>query len=85
MPLEHAHRERLDGGAIADVAELDLGADLAGERPEPVLAAGDEHAVPARRRERACGRLADARRCSRDDGDALHPSNVTQMGPPDAR
>ena len=47
MPLEHARGERLDGGAVADVAELDLAADLVGERAEPVLAPGDEHAVPA--------------------------------------
>ena len=44
-----------------------------------ILAARDEHAVPARSGERAGDRLADTRRCSRDDGDALHHGNVTQM------
>ena len=79
MPLEHAGRERLDGGAVADVADLDLAADLVGEGAEQVLAARDEDAVPAAGCERARGRLADARRCSRDDGDPLHGPQPNQI------
>ena len=54
MPLEHARRERLDGGAVADVAELDLAADLVGERSEPAPRA-------ARRGRSASPRAASAR------------------------
>ena len=78
MTLEDACRERLDGGAVTDVARLHLAAGLLGERPEPVLAAGDEDATPAARREQARGRLADPGGCTSDDGDALHGPNVTQ-------
>ena len=49
VPLEDARCERLDCGAVADVAELDLGADLVGEGAQPILPARDEHTVPSRR------------------------------------
>ena len=47
VPLEDARRHRLDRVAVADVAELDLGAELVRERAQPVLTARDEDAVPA--------------------------------------
>ena len=62
VPLQHAGGEGLDGGAVADVARLGLGAGLLGERPEPVFPARDEDAVPPACCERARRRLADPRR-----------------------
>ena len=70
MPLEHARGHRLDRLAVADVAELDLAADLVGERAQPVLAPRDEDAVPPRSREQAGRRLADPGRGARDDRDS---------------
>ncbi len=70
MPFEDPRRHRLDRVAVADVAQLDLAAELVRERPEPVLAPGDEHAPPPVPGEEPGGRLADARRGSGDDGDA---------------
>ena len=75
---DHAGRKRLDGVAVADVAELDLAADLVRERTQALLPARDEHAMPAAFREQAGGRLADSRRSTCDDGDARHCVNVTQ-------
>ena len=73
-----ARRDRLDGVAVADVAELDLAADLVGERAQPVLAPCDEHAPPASLGEQPGGRLPDPGRGSRDDRDLLagHGGNL---------
>ena len=79
VPFEDARGKRLDGRAVADVAQLGLAAGLLGQRAQPVCAAGDEHAVPAPGGEQACGRLADPGRCTCDHRDPLHGANVTQM------
>ena len=60
VPLEDARGERLDGRAVADVAQLGLAAGLLGQRAQPVLAARDEDAVPAPGREQ---RARSPRRC----------------------
>ena len=79
MPLEEARGERLDCGAVADVAELDLAADLVRERTQSILAPCDEDAVPALLREQPCGRLADAGGRSRYDRDALNAFTVPRL------
>ena len=71
MPLEDARRDLVDLGAVAHVAHLPLGADLARDRLETVGATREEHAVPAPLRELARRRLADARGGSGDHGDSL--------------
>jgi hypothetical protein len=78
MPLEDPCRHRLDRVAVADVAELDLGADLVRDCPQPVVAPRDEHAPPALRREQTGARLADPGRGPRDDRDLLagHGGNL---------
>ena len=63
VPLEHARRDRLDRGAVGDVARLVLvgvGRGAARE-PDDVPAAGAQRAAECR---------ADPRRGSRDDRDA---------------
>ena len=71
MTLEHAGGHRLDGVAVAHVAELDLGVDLVGECAQPVLAPRDEDALPPLPREQAGGRLADPGRGARDHRDPV--------------
>ena len=87
MSLEDAGGDRGDVRAVADVADLDVPADLVCEGTEAILSPGDVDAMPTRRRERPRGRFPDARRCSGDDGDTLHSRNVTQTraGPSRAR
>ena len=79
MALEDALAERIDRGAIADVAELDLPADLLRERAQPILAACDEDAVPAPLREQPRSGLADAGGRSRYDRDALNAFTVPRL------
>ena len=79
MALEDALRHRLDGPAVADVADLHLAADLVGERAQAVLAAGDEHAPPVLRREEPRRRLPDPRGGSRHDRDALNVLTVPRL------
>ena len=67
MPLEDSGRDALDRLPVGDVADLVLAADLLGERPQPILAAGEQHAVPAAAREQACDLRADAGRRAGDD------------------
>jgi len=72
MPLQHGGGAAVDGAAVGDVAELVLGAELLGERAQPLLAAGDQDAVPASCGEGAGDRLADPGRGAGDDGYALN-------------
>ena len=60
MALEDARGHALDRLPVGDVAHLVLAADLLGERPQPILASGEQHAVPAAARER---RARSLRRC----------------------
>jgi hypothetical protein len=78
MSLEDAGRHRLDGVAVAHVAQLDLGADLVRDRAQPVLTPCDENAPLAFPGEQPGGRLADPGRGSRDDRDLLagHGGNL---------
>ncbi len=70
MAPEDPLRHGLDRVAVGDVAQLDLATELLRERPQPVLAPRDEHAVPSLLREQPCDRLADPRRRAGHDGDA---------------
>ena len=70
VALEHTRRHGLDRLPVADVADLELTAELLGERTEPLLAARDEHAVPVPLGELAGDGLADPRRRSGDDRDS---------------
>jgi hypothetical protein len=79
MPLEDARGERIDCGAVADVAEVDLSADLVRERAKPIFATGDEDAVPALLREQPRGGFADAGGRSRYDRDALNAFTVPRL------
>ena len=83
MSLEDAGRHRLDGVAVADVAQLDLGADLVRDRAQPVLTPCDEDAPPAFLGEQPGDRLADPGRGSRDDRDLLagHGGNLVNARP----
>ena len=68
MALRDPRRQRVDGRAVADVADLGLGAELLGKRSQPFLAARDEHAAPARARQVARERSPDTARAARDHG-----------------
>jgi hypothetical protein len=70
VPFANRRGRPLDGLAVGDVAELVLAAELLGERPQPVLAAGEEDAEVAARRKGAGDRGADPARGASDDGDA---------------
>ena len=78
MPREHARGGRLDRRAVADVAQLDLAADLVCKRPQPLLTPRDEDAVPARAASCARGGLADPRRGARDDRDRVDASGTSR-------
>ena len=65
MALEDALGHRLDGPAVADVADLHVAADLVGERAQAVLAAGDSTHAPALSGEEPRRRLPDPRGGSR--------------------
>jgi len=71
MAHEDPRGECLDGVTVGDVAQLDLAVDLLGERAQPVLTAGDEHAAPPALREAPRDRLADACRGAGYDRDLL--------------
>ena len=47
MALEDRRGRAVDRGAVGDVAELEFAAELRRELLEPLLPAGDEHALPA--------------------------------------
>jgi hypothetical protein len=79
VALQDALAERIDRGAVADVAELDLPADLLRERSQPILAARNEDAMPALLREQPRSRLADAGGRSRYDRDALNAFTVPML------
>ena len=79
MALEDARCERIDRGAVADVAELDLPADLVRERTQPILAPCDEDAVPAILREQPRGGLANTGGRSCYDRDALNAFTVPKL------
>ena len=65
-----------DDRAVATLVELlGVAAELGGEAPQLVLAAREEHAVPAVAREQSCRLLADARRRACDDGDLAFESS----------
>ena len=83
MSLEDAGRHGLDGVAVADVAQLDLGADLVRNRAQPVLTPRDEDAPPALLGEQPGDRLADPGRGSRDDRDLLagHRGESSERAP----
>jgi hypothetical protein len=74
VPLEHPRCGTFDGGAVGDVAELVLAADLAGERAQPLFAPREQDAVPAAWAEEAYELGADPRRRTGDDGDAQEAS-----------
>ena len=69
MPLCDPGGDFVHLRAVGDVARLGLRADLGRHLLEPLGSAGDEHAVPASRGEKAGGRGSDSARPSRDDGD----------------
>src|SRR5439155_19188432 len=70
VPGTNSLRHPLDGLAVADVAHLDLAADLACDCAQALLAARDEDAAPASPGERAGDRLPDPARGPGDDRDA---------------
>ena len=71
MPLQDRRGGAVDVGAVRDIADLVLAAQLGREPLEPVLPARDEHRPPAAPRQLASRRLADAAGRAGDDGD-LH-------------
>jgi hypothetical protein len=71
MAVADAGRDSVHGSAVRHVAELELAADRLCERPQPLFATRQEHAVPPARGERARQVGADAGRGPGDDGDAL--------------
>ena len=70
MPRSHPCGRVPDLVAVPDIARLGLGADLRGERLEPLASACKEDAAPAASRELAGDRGADAARPAGYDGDA---------------
>jgi hypothetical protein len=71
MPLSHSCCDTLNVVAAADVAQLVLAVELLRERAQPVLAARDQHRVPAGCGQRARDRRPDPAGGARDDGNAL--------------
>ena len=78
VPLEDACGYPLDRLAVGDVADLELAAELACERLEPLAAPGEQDAVASPRRERPRRRLADPARGAGDDGDARRRQRQTR-------
>jgi hypothetical protein len=70
VPLTDARCGRLDLGAVGDVADLGLGAELGGDPLQPLGAAREQDAAPAALAQEPCGRGPDPARPSGDDGDA---------------
>jgi hypothetical protein len=68
VALDDRGGRAFDRLAIADVAELPLGTELLGERTQPLLAARDEHAVPAAPAQGSRHRRPDPARGAGDDG-----------------
>ena len=79
MPREHSCRERLDVRAVADIADLDLGADLGRDLSQAIFPSGDEHTVPTVFCQGSGGGLSDPGGRTGDDGDGLHRVNVTHV------
>src|SRR5438067_853120 len=74
--------------SIADVADLPLGPDLAGDLTQALLTPREEHAVPSASGERAGSRGADAARPAGDDRDgqlATDSDGVRRRGGPAGR
>ena len=69
MTLEDACGTSSTACSIGDVADLELAADLLGERPQSVFAAREQHAVPPSLRERARELCTDAGGGAGDDRD----------------
>jgi hypothetical protein len=67
MPLADARPEFLHRSPVADVADFELAVDLGSEGPQPLLAPGDEDAVPAPPGQLARGRLANPGGGARDE------------------
>ena len=76
MPIGDASRQCIDGRPVADVADLDLGADVGRELAQSLLASGDQDAAPALLRELARQGGTDPAGAAGDDGDALVPSET---------
>ena len=68
MPRGNGLCNAFDVVAVRDVAQLVLGAQLLGERTQPVLATRKQHELPAAARELAADRFADPAGCPGDDG-----------------
>ena len=68
----------VDVAPVGDVAHLVLGAELGGQWLQPLLAAGDQHAVPALPRQLPRGRGADPAGCTGDDGH-LHAADLSTV------
>ena len=69
VALQDRGRGPVDVGALRDVADLVLAAELGRELLEPLLPSRDEHGLPAATRQLPRGRLADAARGAGDDRD----------------
>ena len=67
VPLDDRGGRPLDRIAVADVAELPLGAELLGERAQPLLAARDQHALPTAAPQGSRNRRPDPTRAAGDD------------------
>ena len=67
MALQDLRSHRVDRVSVGDVAQLDLAAELLGDRAEPILQRATHHWPLLREESRR--RLADPGRRARDDGD----------------
>ena len=75
VTLPDPGRHRIDLGAVGDVANLGLCAELRGGLFELLRSAGQEDAMPAAGGEGARGRSADPARSPGDDGHG-HPTTI---------
>src|SRR5918999_2772021 len=85
MAFRHRSSDTLHLVALPDVAHLELRAELVGQRAQSILAAREQHHVPATRCERAGDRLPDSARGARNDGDAFYRQTLTPRVPESVR
>ena len=77
MPLADAPCDRVDGAAIADVADLGVGSEFAGRRLQALASPGEKDAAPPEAAQAFGDRPSDPARSAGDYRDANSERVVT--------